>query len=218
MRQEIKIVSPILESPVTRSIFRARHAPNFKNAVEASAVDGAAAVGLLRHLLRRRHASHWAPVANQHCQTLVHLTIYLIPGPHATRGISGATYHILSNGGQTHDRMGVALQSAAVLELAGEPAFEPEVEVAVTATAVEEARIGGEGECFDWRELGWESDDKGVRGLIAAGEVAPPDLNGSIVGGGVEEAVVSSDDGVDWFGMGLDCFYAFEIGDSPNFY
>lgn len=114
--------------------------------------------------------------------------------------------------------MGVALQSAAVLELAGEPAFEPEVEVPVAATAVEEGGVGGEGEGFDRREVGWEGYDEGVRRVIATGEVAAPDFNGSVVGGGVEKAVVGSDDGVDWLGMGLDCFYTFEIGDSPNFY
>lgn len=114
--------------------------------------------------------------------------------------------------------MGVALQSAAVLELAGEPAFEPEVKVPVAATAVEEGGVGVEGEGFDRREVRWEGYDEGVRRVIATREVAAPDFNGCVVGGAVEKAVGRGNDGVNWLGMCLDCFYAFEIGDSPYFY
>lgn len=113
--------------------------------------------------------------------------------------------------------MGVASQRAAVLKLAGEPAFKPEVEVSVAAAAVEEAGVGGEAKGFDRRELGRESDDEGVWRAVAPREIAPPDTDSGVVGGGVEKAVGGSDDGVDWLGMGLDCFNAFEIGDSPNF-
>lgn len=63
-----------------------------------------------------------------------------------------------------------------------------------------------------------EGYGEGMRHHVMAAKVAPPYSDGGVVGGGVEDAVVAGDEGVDGFGVGFYCFDAFEVGDSPYFH